>query len=51
VKTYRGRWTIVDGQGIYGAVFRKGGSGTVIGRDDCTRSGCKGYIRFKGTLD
>jgi hypothetical protein len=51
VKTYRGRWTIVDGQGIYGAVFRKGGSGTVIGRDDCTSAGCKGYIHFKGTLD
>jgi hypothetical protein len=51
VKSYRGTWTIADGQGIYGAVFRKGGSGTVIGRDDCTASGCKGYIRFKGTLD
>src|SRR4051794_4053498 len=51
VKSYRGHWTIVDGQGIYGAVFSKGGSGTVVGRDDCTSSGCKGYIRFKGTLD
>jgi hypothetical protein len=49
-KTFRGHWTIVDGKGYYGALFRKGGSGRVLGKDDCTASGCRGYIRFKGTL-
>jgi len=49
VKTYRGRWHITSAEGLYGAIF-KTGSGTVTGRDDCTAAGCRGFIRFKGTL-